>query len=177
MPKDFKEIQDFKTFSKKIKEFYKCKALVRVLSFIFTFVPNYTIVVYCCNLLFSHFNFDSVLYLSLQPLLSISFVLHRSIYVHPVIANTSYWFIAVPILTLCVSLSVEYFQMRIILCYQCLNFSKYLTNLYIYQGWCKIITLHGLYIVTFLYFIFMFCFIFPSLYYMPLSSSSTHFTN
>ena len=32
MPKDFKEINDFKAFSRKIKGFYKDKALARVLS-------------------------------------------------------------------------------------------------------------------------------------------------
>ena len=71
MPKDFKEINDFKAFSRKIKGFFTDKALARVLglswvlSLIFAFVSAYAIAVYCCNLLFSHFNFDSVLYLSL----------------------------------------------------------------------------------------------------------------
>ena len=32
LPKDFKEINDFKAFSRKIKGFYKDKALARVLS-------------------------------------------------------------------------------------------------------------------------------------------------
>ena len=32
VPKDFKEINDFKAFSRKIKRFYKDKALARVLS-------------------------------------------------------------------------------------------------------------------------------------------------
>ena len=58
MPKDFKEINDFKAFSRKIKGFYNGKALARVLSLIFVFVSNYAIAVCCCNLLFSRFNFD-----------------------------------------------------------------------------------------------------------------------
>ena len=62
--KDFKEINDFKAFSRKIKGFYKDKALARVLSsssvlsLIFAFMSNYAIAVYCCNLLFCCFNFD-----------------------------------------------------------------------------------------------------------------------
>ena len=77
--KDFKEINDFKAFSRKIKGFYKDKALARVLSLswvlslIFAFLSNYVIAVCCCNLLFSRFNFDSALYLSLRPLISLSF--------------------------------------------------------------------------------------------------------
>ena len=55
VPKGFKEINDFKAFSKKIKGFYKDKALARVLSLIFGFISNYAIVVYCCNLLFFPF--------------------------------------------------------------------------------------------------------------------------
>ena len=114
LPKDFKEINDFKAFSRKIKGFYKDEALARVLglswvlSFIFTSVSNYAIAVCCCNLLFSRFNFDSVLYLSLWALISLKLVFYRLIQVHPVIANTSCWFTVVPISTLCVSLSVEF---------------------------------------------------------------------
>ena len=58
--KDFKEINDFKAFSRKIKGFYKDKVLARVFSLIFAFVFNYVITAYCCNLLFSRFNFNSV---------------------------------------------------------------------------------------------------------------------
>ena len=50
----------------------------------------------------------SVFYLSLRPLISFSFLFYPSIQVHPVIANTSCWFIVVPISTLCVSLSAEF---------------------------------------------------------------------
>ena len=56
--RDFKEINDFKAFSKKIKGFYKNKALARVLilswvsNLIFVFMSSYAIAVYCCNLLF-----------------------------------------------------------------------------------------------------------------------------
>ena len=79
LPNDFKEINDCKAFSRKIKEFYKGKALVRVfslswvLSLIFAFVSNYEMAVYCCNLLFSCFNFYSVLYFSFRPLISLNF--------------------------------------------------------------------------------------------------------
>ena len=59
--KDFKEINDFKAISRKIKGFYTDKVLTRVLSSIFALVSNYVIAVYCCNLLFFHFNFNSVL--------------------------------------------------------------------------------------------------------------------
>ena len=113
-PKDFKEISDFKAFSRKIKGFYNDKALARVLSLswvlilIFNFVSNYAIAVCCCNLLFSSFNFDSVLYFSLWPLISLKLVFYQSIQVHPVIPNTSCWFIVVPMSTLCVSLSVDF---------------------------------------------------------------------
>ena len=64
LPRDFKEINDFEAFSRKIKGFYKDKALARVLSsssvlsLIFAFMSNYAIAVYCCNLLFCCFNFD-----------------------------------------------------------------------------------------------------------------------
>ena len=50
----------------------------------------------------------SVFYVSLRPLISFSFLFYPSIQVHPVIANTSCWFIVVPISTLCVSLSAEF---------------------------------------------------------------------
>ena len=79
LPKDFKEINDFKAFSRKLKGSYKDKALARVLnlywvlSLIFFFMSNYAIAVYCCNLLFSLFNLDSVLYLSLRPLILLNF--------------------------------------------------------------------------------------------------------
>ena len=59
--KDFKEINDFKAISRKIKGFYMDKVLARVLSLIFALVSNYVIAVYCCNLLFFRFNFNSVL--------------------------------------------------------------------------------------------------------------------
>ena len=59
--KDFKEINDFKAFSRKIKGFYMDKVLARVLSLIFALVTNYVIAVCCCNLLFSRFDFISVL--------------------------------------------------------------------------------------------------------------------
>ena len=61
--KDFKEINDFKAFSRKIKGFYKNKALARalslscVLSLIFVSMSNYVIAVYCRNLLFFPFQF------------------------------------------------------------------------------------------------------------------------
>ena len=55
--KDFKEINDFKAFSRKIKGFYKDKALARVLSLILIFMSNYIIDVYCYNLLFFPFQF------------------------------------------------------------------------------------------------------------------------
>ena len=61
--KDFKEINDFKAFSRKIKGFYKDKALARVLSLswvlslIFVFMSNFAIAVYCCNLLIFPFQF------------------------------------------------------------------------------------------------------------------------
>ena len=63
LQKDFKEINDIKAFSRKIKEFYKDKALTRALSLssflslIFVFMSNYGISVYCCNLLFFPFQF------------------------------------------------------------------------------------------------------------------------
>ena len=43
--KDFKEVNDFKTFSRKIKGFYKDKALAMVLSLIFAFASNCAIAV------------------------------------------------------------------------------------------------------------------------------------
>ena len=55
-----------------MKGLYKDKALASVLSLIFAFVSNYAIAVYCCNLLFSRFNY--VLYLSLWPLTSLNFL-------------------------------------------------------------------------------------------------------
>ena len=63
LQKDFKEINDIKAFSRKIKEFYKDKVLTRALSLssflslIFVFMSNYGIAVYCCNLLFFPFQF------------------------------------------------------------------------------------------------------------------------
>ena len=57
-----------------MKGFYKDKALASVLSLIFAFVSNYAIAVYCCNLLFSGFSFNSVLYLSLWQLTSLNFL-------------------------------------------------------------------------------------------------------
>ena len=139
LPKGFKEIIDFKAYSGKIKGFYKDKALARALSlswvlrWIFAFVSNYAIAVCFGSLLFFRFNFDSVLYLSPWPLISLNFVFYWSIQVHPVIANISCWFIVVPISTKCVSLSVQFNKrMAIILSYQYLNFSKYLRNPYIY---------------------------------------------
>ena len=59
--KDFKEINNFKAFSRKIKGFYMDKVLARVLSLIFALGSNYVIAVYFCNLLFSRFDFNSVL--------------------------------------------------------------------------------------------------------------------
>ena len=77
--KDFKEINDFGAFSRKIKGFYKDKVLPRqvlrlswVLSLTFAFVFMYVNAVYCCNLLFCRFNFNSVLYLRLWPLTLLS---------------------------------------------------------------------------------------------------------
>ena len=49
---DFKEINDFKAFSKKIKGFCEGKALARVLSLIFVFMSNYAIAVCCCSCCF-----------------------------------------------------------------------------------------------------------------------------
>ena len=43
------------------------------------FMSDYAIAVYFFNLLFSHFNFNSILYLSLRPLISLNFVFYRSI--------------------------------------------------------------------------------------------------
>ena len=57
VPKDFKGFDDFKAFSRKIKGFYKDKALARVLSLILIFMSNYIIDVYCYNLLFFPFQF------------------------------------------------------------------------------------------------------------------------
>ena len=114
LPRDFKEINDFEAFWRKTKGFYKDKALVRVLSLssvlslVFAFMSNYAIAVYCCNLLFCCFNFDSFLYLSLRPLFSLNFLFYRSIHIHLVIGNILCLFILVPILTLCVSLSAEF---------------------------------------------------------------------
>ena len=43
------------------------------------FMSDYAIAVYFFNLLFSHFSFNSILYLSLRPLISLNFVFYRSI--------------------------------------------------------------------------------------------------
>ena len=43
------------------------------------FMSDYAIAVYFFNLLFSHFNFNFILYLSLRPLISLNFVFYRSI--------------------------------------------------------------------------------------------------
>ena len=68
VPKDFKKINDFKTFSRKTKRFYKDKALARVLPCPTT--QLLCIAVTCC---FSRFSFDFVLYLSLRPLVLLNF--------------------------------------------------------------------------------------------------------
>ena len=68
LSKHFKEINNFKAFSRKIKGCYKNKALARVfrlswvLSLIFAFLSNYAIAMCSCNLLFSRFAFNSVLH-------------------------------------------------------------------------------------------------------------------
>ena len=68
LSKDFKEINNFKAFPRKIKGCYKNKALARVfrlswvLSLIFAFLSNYAIAMCSCNLLFSRFGFNSVLH-------------------------------------------------------------------------------------------------------------------
>ena len=63
LPKYFKEVNDFKVFSRKIKG-GSCQSLEFVFSLelTFAFMFNYAIVACYCNLSFSSFNFDSVLY-------------------------------------------------------------------------------------------------------------------
>ena len=68
VPKDFKEINDFKTFSRKTKGFYKDKALARVLP-----CPTTQLLCIAATCCFSRFSFDFVLYLSLRPLVLLNF--------------------------------------------------------------------------------------------------------
>ena len=130
VPKDFNEINDFKAFSRKIKGYYKDKSLARllslswVLSLIFVFVSNYAIAVYCCNLLFPRFNFDSVLYLSLRPIILLNFFSNGQLmYILYLLVSHVY-------LSQFQSINI---RMPIILCYQYLNFSKYSRNPYIHH--------------------------------------------
>ena len=75
--RDFKEINDFKAFSRKIKGFYKDKALARVCleSWVLFFFSCPTMQLLCiaATCCFSRFNLDSVLYLSLRPLILLNF--------------------------------------------------------------------------------------------------------
>ena len=68
VPKDFKEINGFKTFSRKTKGFYKDKALARVLP-----CPTTQLLCIAATCCFSRFSFDFVLYLSLRPLVLLNF--------------------------------------------------------------------------------------------------------
>ena len=68
VPKDFKEINGFKTFSRKTKGFYKDKALARVLP-----CPTTQLLWIAATCCFSRFSFDFVLYLSLRPLVLLNF--------------------------------------------------------------------------------------------------------
>ena len=135
VPKDFKEINDFKAFSRKIKGFYKDKALLRVLSLSWIFFISCPtmqlqgIATACCC---SRFNFDSVLYLSLQPLILLNaFSNGQLMYILYLLVSHIYssW----PYMFPCQrSLTYKYTDAYNTL-FQYLYFSNYLRSPYIYH--------------------------------------------
>ena len=68
VPKKFKEINNFKAFSRKTKGFYKDKALARVLP-----CPTTQLLWIAATCCFSRFSFDFVLYFSHRPLILLNF--------------------------------------------------------------------------------------------------------